>query len=136
MCIHVIFELCPLVTLFIIFILIFHSFCFCHLTVNSITACKKNVIQRILLPLILILTNFLTTVLSSHCMWDKGRFASPKKASCPGYGARRPLKCKKKKKNRIIAAVHRIVLWFYYHFLIERYEHYTKRITFPIQISI
>ena len=40
-----------------------------------------------------------------------------------------------KKKSRDIAAVRRIVLWFHCHFLIERYEHYTKRITFPITSS-
>ena len=40
-------------------------------------------------------SNFLRIVLSSHCLWDKGRFAQPKKASCPGYGASRPLKWKK-----------------------------------------
>ena len=40
-------------------------------------------------------TNLLRTVLSNHCLWDKGRFAPPRKASCPGYGARRPLKCNK-----------------------------------------
>ena len=31
-------------------------------------------------------------------------------------------------KNRVIAAVHCIVLLFYCHFAIELYEHYTKRI--------
>ena len=33
--------------------------------------------------------------LSSHCLCDKGSFARPKKASWPGYGARRPLIWKK-----------------------------------------
>ena len=35
-------------------------------------------------------SNFLRIVLGSHCLWDKGRFAPSKKASCPGYVARRP----------------------------------------------
>ena len=38
-------------------------------------------------------SNFLRIVLSSHCLWDKGRFAPPKKAYCPGYG----IKWKRKK---------------------------------------
>ena len=41
-------------------------------------------------------SNFLRIVLSSHCLWDKGRFAPPKKASCPGYGTRLTIKWKKK----------------------------------------
>ena len=48
-------------------------------------------------------SNFLRIVLSSHCLWDKGRFAPPKKASCPGYGARRPLKWNKKNYNMILS---------------------------------
>ena len=40
--------------------------------------------------------NFLRIGLSSHCLWDKGRFAPPKKASCPGNGTRRPSKWKKR----------------------------------------
>ena len=72
-------------------------------------------------------SNFLRIVLNSHCLWDKGRFALPKKASCPGYGARRPLKWKKN--SRVISAVSFCGLC---HFIIERYEHYTKRTNFPI----
>ena len=69
-------------------------------------------------------SNFLMIVLSSHCLWDKGRFAPRKKASCPGYGTRRPIKWKRKKNSRVISAVNCIVLWFYCHFIIEWYgEH-------------
>ena len=39
-------------------------------------------------------SNFLRIGLSSHCLSDKGLFAPLKKASCSGYGARRPLKWK------------------------------------------
>ena len=55
--------------------------------------CKNKVITRNTSPFDF-KTYFLRTWFSSHCLWDKGRFAPPKKASCPGYGARRPLKCK------------------------------------------
>ena len=40
-------------------------------------------------------SNFLRVGLSIHCLLDKGRFAPSKKASCLGYGTRRPLKWKK-----------------------------------------
>ena len=74
-------------------------------------------------------SNFLRIMLSSHCLWDKGRFAPSKKASCPGYGARRPLKWKK-----IVELFLPYIASFsgLYHFIIERYEHYTKRTNFPI----
>ena len=41
-----------------------------------------------------------------------------------------------KKNNRLIAVVHCIVSLFYCHFLIEQYEHYTKRDNFQILMSI
>ena len=74
-------------------------------------------------------SNFLRIVLSSHCLWDKGPFAPPKKASCPGYGARRPLKWKEIVKLFLpyIASFCGLC-----HFIIERYEHYTKRTNFQI----
>ena len=63
--------------------------------------------------------NCLMTRLSCHCLWDKGPFAANKKASCPGYGTRRPLKIivlNVKKNKSVIAAIHRIVLCFYDHY--------------------
>ena len=63
-------------------------------------------------------TTFLRTEFSSHCLWDKGRFAAhSKRRLAPAMEQDAHPNVKES------MVVHRIVLWFYCHFLIERNEH-------------
>ena len=74
-------------------------------------------------------SNFLRIVLSSHCLWYKGRFCPTQKDVFPrlwGKTSTQMGKC------QVISVVYCIVLWFYCHFIIERYKHYTKRTNFQI----
>ena len=41
-------------------------------------------------------SNFLRIELSSHCLWNKGRFAPLKKASCPCYAGKTSTQMEKK----------------------------------------
>ena len=66
-------------------------------------------------------TNLFRTWRNSHCLWDKGRFAHPKTTCCPIRGG------KIKNNDRVIAAVPCIVCGL---IVIERYEHFSKRIMF------
>ena len=59
--------------------------------------------------------NFLRIVLSSH----------PKRRLAPAMG-KTPTQMEKK--CRVISAVYCIVLWFYCHFIIERYDHCSQNV--------
>ena len=69
------------------------------LLVLSYCSCINKVIQRILLHLTLKVISKGLGLAVTVC-GTKGVFTPLKKASCPGYGARRPLKWKNK--NRVI----------------------------------
>ena len=87
-----------------------------------------KIIQRILLHLTLKVISKGLGLAVTVC-GTKGVLPHSKRRLAPAMGQDAH---SNRKNNRVISAVYCIVLWFYYHFIIERYEHYIKRTNIPI----